>query len=55
MGDVFVGFLVFSGKFFKLYNLSVYIKRLREKLAAAGDEERITTVRGLGYRLEVKG
>ena len=44
-----------AGNFVNDNPLTVYIKRLREKLAAAGDEERITTVRGLGYRLEVKG
>lgn len=44
-----------AGNFVNDNTLTVYIKRLREKLAAAGDEERITTVRGLGYRLEVKG
>ena len=28
------------------------MKRLREKLAEAGDAARITTLRGLGYRME---
>ncbi len=35
--------------------LSVYIKRLRDKLAAAEPQVCIVTVRGLGYRLEVNG
>lgn len=35
--------------------LSVYIKRLREKLAAAAPAVEIETVRGLGYRLKVEG
>lgn len=43
-----------AGNFVNDNTLTVYIKRLREKLAAAGDEGRITTVRGLGYRLEVR-
>lgn len=43
-----------AGNFVNDNTLSVYIKRLREKLAAAGDEGRISTVRGLGYRLEVQ-
>ncbi len=42
-----------AGNFVNDNTLTVYIKRLREKLAAAGDEGRIMTVRGLGYRLEV--
>lgn len=33
--------------------LSVYIKRLREKLTAAQPTVEIITIRGLGYRLEV--
>lgn len=43
-----------AGNFVNDNTLTVYIKRLREKLAALGDGERITTVRGLGYRLEVE-
>lgn len=41
-----------AGNFVNDNTLSVYIKRLREKLAEAGDAERIATVRGLGYRME---
>ena len=33
--------------------VDVHIKRLRERLSDAGDILKITTVRGLGYRLEV--
>ncbi len=33
-------------------NVAVYISFLRKKLTEIGSEERITTVRGLGYRLE---
>jgi len=35
--------------------IDVHIKRLREKFAEVTDSFKITTVRGLGYRLEVKG
>lgn len=35
--------------------LSVYIKRLREKLADAAPVVEIETVRGLGYRLKMEG
>ena len=41
-----------AGNFVNDNTLTVYIKRLREKLAAAGDVGRISTVRGLGYRME---
>lgn len=34
--------------------LSVHIRHLREKLAVAGSTAMIATVRGLGYRLEVR-
>lgn len=34
--------------------LNVHIKRLREKLHAATNEVKITTVRGVGYKLEVR-
>lgn len=43
-----------AGNYVNDNTLTVYIKRLREKLAEAGDDGRITTVRGLGYRLEVE-
>ena len=41
-----------DGDFVGDNTLTVYIKRLREKLAEAGDTARITTLRGLGYRME---
>lgn len=41
-----------DGDFVGDNTLTVYIKRLREKLAEAGDAARITTLRGLGYRME---
>lgn len=34
--------------------LSVYIKRLRDKISEASPDVEIVTVRGLGYKLEVK-
>lgn len=33
--------------------LTVYIKRLREKLGGTGENQPIQTVRGIGYRMEV--
>ena len=53
-GQLLEGIWDVAGNFVNDNTLTVYIKRLREKLAAAGDEGRITTVRGLGYRLEVR-
>ncbi|BFH67157.1 DNA-binding response regulator [Paenibacillus dendritiformis] len=35
--------------------IDVHIKRLRERLHEATDDFRIVTVRGLGYKLEVRG
>lgn len=35
--------------------IDVHIKRLREKFRTLTDDFRITTIRGLGYKLEVKG
>ncbi|MNW63330.1 Response regulator protein GraR [compost metagenome] len=34
--------------------LNVYITRLRKKLRALGSEDRVETVRGVGYKLAVK-
>ncbi len=42
-----------GGSFVNDNTLTVYIKRLRAKLEAPGGPTLITTVRGLGYRLEV--
>ena len=39
-----------DGEFFEDNTLSVYIKRLRDKLGADGDY--IETVRGIGYRFK---
>ena len=39
-----------DGEFFEDNTLSVYIKRLRDKLGADGDC--IETVRGIGYRFK---
>ncbi len=38
-----------SGNFVEDNTLTVYVKRLREKL---GDAVSITTVRGIGYRVD---
>ena len=38
-----------SGDFVEDNTLTVYVKRLREKL---GDAVHITTVRGIGYRVD---
>ncbi len=51
-GQLLEGIWDVAGNFVNDNTLTVYIKRLREKLAAAGDEGRIATVRGLGYRME---
>lgn len=51
-GQLLEGIWDMAGNFVNDNTLTVYIKRLREKLAAAGDEGRISTVRGLGYRME---
>lgn len=51
-GQLLEGIWDVAGNFVNDNTLTVYIKRLREKLAAAGDEGRISTVRGLGYRME---
>lgn len=40
------------GDFVNDNTLSVYMKRLRKKLADSDDAQLITTVRGIGYRLE---
>ena len=42
-----------GGSFVNDNTLTVYIKRLRDKLESPGCPPLITTVRGLGYRLEV--
>ena len=42
-----------NGDYVNDNTLTVYVKRLRAKLEAPGDKPLITTVRGLGYRLEV--
>ena len=41
-----------AGNFVNDNTLTVYIKRLREKLGANDENQIITTVRGLGYRME---
>ena len=51
-GQLLEGIWDVAGNFVNDNTLTVYIKRLQEKLAAAGDEGRISTVRGLGYRME---
>ena len=43
-----------AGNFVNDNTLSVYIKRLRDKLETPG-QTFISTVRGMGYRLEVDG
>ena len=35
--------------------LSVYVRRLREKIDAPGEESCITTIRGIGYRMDRRG
>ena len=40
-----------EGNFINDNTLSVYIKRLREKLSDGGSDSLIETVRGLGYRM----
>lgn len=42
-----------KGEYIDDNTLSVHVRHLREKLAQATEEIVITTVRGLGYRLEV--
>ena len=42
------------GEYIDDNTLSVHIRHLREKLAAAGSTAVIVTVRGLGYRMEMK-
>lgn len=44
-----------AGNFVNDNTLTVYIKRLREKLGASDKNPLINTVRGLGYRLESTG
>jgi DNA-binding response OmpR family regulator len=44
-----------KGEFVDDNTLSVHIRHLREKLAASGADCVISTVRGLGYTLEVEG
>ena len=44
-----------AGNFVNDNTLTVYIKRLREKLGTTDENPVISTVRGLGYRLESKG
>lgn len=41
-----------AGDFVNDNTLSVYVKRLRRKLGATEEQPLITTVRGIGYRLE---
>jgi len=41
-----------AGDFVNDNTLTVYVKRLRKKLETQGDETLISTVRGIGYRLE---
>ena len=41
-----------AGDFVNDNTLTVYVKRLRKKLETEGDEALISTVRGIGYRLE---
>lgn len=43
-----------KGNFIDDNTLSVHIRHLREKLDAAGSTVKVSTIRGLGYRLEVK-
>ena len=41
-----------AGDFVNDNTLTVYVKRLRNKLEQEGDEPVIQTVRGMGYRME---
>lgn len=51
-GQLLSGLWDEGGNFVNDNTLTVYIKRLREKLAGAGAQGLIRTVRGLGYQLE---
>ncbi len=41
-----------AGDFVNDNTLTVYVRRLRKKLEADGDEPVIATVRGIGYRMD---
>lgn len=51
-GQLLSGLWDEGGNFVNDNTLTVYIKRLREKLAEAGADGLIRTVRGMGYQLE---
>jgi DNA-binding response OmpR family regulator len=53
-GQLLEGIWDVAGNFVNDNTLSVYIKRLRDKLEMPG-HPLISTVRGMGYRLEVDG
>lgn len=53
-GQLLEGIWDVAGNFVNDNTLSVYIKRLRDKLETPG-QPLISTVRGIGYRLEVDG
>ena len=53
-GQLLEGIWEVAGNFVNDNTLSVYIKRLRDKLETPG-QPLISTVRGIGYRLEVDG
>ena len=53
-GQLLEGIWDVAGNFVNDNTLSVYIKRLRDKLETPG-QTLISTVRGMGYRLEVDG
>lgn len=53
-GQLLEGIWDVAGNFVNDNTLSVYIKRLRDKLETPG-QTLISTVRGIGYRLEVDG
>lgn len=53
-GQLLEGIWDVAGNFVNDNTLSVYIKRLREKLELPG-QNLLVTVRGIGYRLEVDG
>ena len=52
--EILNGIWDMAGNFVNDNTLSVYIKRLRDKLEMPG-HPLISTVRGMGYRLEVDG
>lgn len=53
-GQLLEGLWDTGGNYVNDNTLSVYVKRLRSKLETPGGPVLIATVRGLGYRLEVK-